>query len=168
MAPFPDQLTAACNDISSLGRGKWGEIGLDPNDVQGPICTTVNNNPGTNPKTEIANIIEFSTQLFITQLIRSFDNEARQYMCQNLDFFLIDYFMLTSADVVGAVCNSVGQQLPPRPFAPEHKVTGVQAAVTAVKNAASTLYALLLASGATTAAELATLCDIAPQFGESI
>lgn len=46
-------------------------------------------------------------------------------------------------------------------------MTGVDAAATAVKNAASTLYALLLASGATTAAELATLCDIAPQFSAS-
>lgn len=105
MAPFPDQLTAACSDISSLGRGKWGEIGLNLNEIQEPICTTVDNNPGTNPKTEIANIIQFWTQLFTTQLVGSFDIESRQYLCKNLDFFLIDYFMLTSSDVVGGVCN---------------------------------------------------------------
>lgn len=103
MAPFPDQLTAACNDVSSLGHGKWGDIGLNPDDIEKPICTTVNNDPGTNPKTEIANIIEFWTALFITQLMGSFDEESRQYMCKNLDFFLIDYFMLTSADVVSEI-----------------------------------------------------------------
>ena len=89
-------------------------------------------------------------------------------MCKNLDFYLIDYFMLTSADVIGAVCNSVGEPLPPRPFAPSHQTTGVDAAARAVKIAASNLYALLLASGATTSLELDALCESAPQYEDSL
>lgn len=89
-------------------------------------------------------------------------------MCKQLDFYLIDYFMLTSADIIGAVCNSVGQPLPPRPFAPDKQPSGPAAAAQAVKNSVSTLYALLLASGATTSIELDALCESAPNYGPSL
>lgn len=97
------------------------------------------------------------------QLLGSFDEKARNYMCDQVDFFLLDNFLLNDTAIEGRMCHSVGDRLPPRPFGPAHEGSGRQDAAMAAKNSATVLYAFLLASGATTDTELNVLCAHAPE-----
>ena len=174
------QAAATCADISSIGHGKWAAMGLNPEYIQGmgrnqrvlvvtyievePICTSSDSNPDPNPQDSITNIIYYTSQIFLTQILGSFDHDALQYMCGQVDFFLLNKFMLNSTGIVGAICHSVGKPLPPQPFSPGHRSPEREAAAHAVTNSASILYALMLATGLTTDTELNVLCAHAPEY----
>jgi len=159
-----DQLTSTCADLASTGHGQWAAEGLNPANIQDPICTS-SSNSASNATTAVPYALLYSTNLFITQLLNAFDSTATDtfaYLCIKLRFLQLDGFYLGDARIVNATCAAAGKQLPARPEGPLAKIN--TNATTAYFNTASILYALLFASSATTVAELDGYCADASQY----
>ena len=128
-----------------------------------PLCNSSHSNP--RPIDSITHIIYYSSNIFIDQLLGSFHApDALEYLCNNVKFDLLDAFLLNDTAILGTVCHSVGNQLPPRPFGPDHGGLPNRAPALAIRNSASVLYAFILAAGATTDSELSLLCAHAPEY----
>lgn len=89
-------------------------------------------------------------------------------MCNQIDYFLLDYFMLNDTAIMEAVCRSGDEQIPPRPFSPAIQGEGRQDEAVAVKNSFTVLYAVLVATGAESEPELKDLCTRAPDYADSL
>lgn len=89
-------------------------------------------------------------------------------MCNQVDYFLLDYFLLNDTDITEAICSSVDQQTPPRPFSPDVQGERRQNAAAAARSASTVLYTLLLATGATSMSEVDNLCDRAPDYADNL
>jgi hypothetical protein len=164
-----DQLDATCNDINGTSHGKWALEGLNETYIQEPICNATHSSPNTT--TAVPWVLYYSTELFVTQLLHAFapDNKnATTYLCENLDFDLIDNFRLRSARVVNATCTAAKADLPPRPAAAlpasEQNLTAPVDFISTI----STLYGLVLASAATSDTQLNIQCAHAPDYVKSL
>ncbi|KAK3708972.1 hypothetical protein LTR37_011136 [Vermiconidia calcicola] len=157
------ELISACNDISTLGHGKWAEMGLFPSSIIVPICGT----PEPNATAARINSVRYTTGMFMTHLLSSFTGTDNfNYICTSLNFDLVDQFAIDSQALSKAVCQRAGAPLQPIPATtPPDSKTSPQA-VKAAQNRLSVLYANILAAGAYTVEDLSDLCEAAPEHEE--
>ena len=158
-----DQLDAGCDDISSLGHGRWFAEGLVPENIRLPICNA--SSSSLNASTALPYVYIHGTEVFVTQLLNAFapgNSTPYDYLCENLRFLSLDSFRLKDARVVNATCGMADRQQQPRPEGP--MVVLNTNATAAYTDAISTLFGLMFASSATTDSQLDIYCAHVPEY----
>ena len=126
-----------------------------------PLCNS--SAPDPKPIDAVAHIDSYTTSVFISQLLSSFNNtDAFAYVCNHIGFNMVSSFAINDLTVVQAVCDASGLQTRPRPekslpWAPA-------AAVRAARNTASILFTIIWAAGATSGSQLNAACARAPDY----
>ena len=124
-----------------------------------PICNSSHGSP--DPSSAFSNAIYYNSEIFINQLLSSFNNTgAFTYLCNNLNFAQLDYFYLNDTFVIGAVYDRAGMQLPPR--SEGVNPPKVQNATTSIRIVQSNQYAFIYAASASSDSELSIYCAHAP------
>lgn len=125
-----------------------------------PLC---NSSASHNPGNVVPYTVSYTTKIFISQLLSAFNNtQAFAYVCKNIGFNMVASFPINDLDVVPAVCQAGGVQTKPRPEA--NLPQAPENAVSASRNTASILFAVIWATGATSETQLTSLCLSAPKY----
>jgi hypothetical protein len=126
-----------------------------------PLCNS--SAPDPKPVDTVSYIDGYTTSVFISQLLSSFNNtDAFAYVCNHIGFNMVSSFGINDLSVVQAVCAAAGLQTRPRPekSLPWAPVGAVRAA----RNTASILFTIIWAAGATSDSQLNATCARAPDY----
>lgn len=135
--------------------------------IAGPLCNASGSDPDLT--TAFPNSIPAIGKTIGRQLVGSFSaNQDFEHLCDNLASFQIDQFFLTDSSLLEAVCDKAGKQIPPRPFGTEAGKHISEAAAFVARDAASILYATLVAAGAVSDGELNIMCAHAPEHIDNL
>jgi hypothetical protein len=127
----------------------------------GPLCNT--SASYSSPGDITPYIDQFATDLFISQLLTTFNNTvAYAHLCNNIGFNMISSFAINDLSVVEAVCAAAGVQTKPRPEAT--LPWAANSAVHAARNTASVLFSIIWAAAATSDSQLNIACARAPDY----
>lgn len=151
-----NQLDSICSNIAETGHFKWAGEGLIPDSIKSPICQVKDAN--ISPAAAVPHIIDFSTQLFITQLLNSFspnDTTSLPSLCQLMAFVELGNFNLDSQGIMEAICAAANT--PQKPLAFGAKQVPVNASHL-YKNQASNLYAQMRASASVNDMQVNEMC----------
>ncbi len=160
-----EALFTSCEDTTSPSYDKWAKIGLNLTEVQAPLCNMSHTVPNTTYAT--VNSIYYNSKIFTTHLLNSFNSTAGfDTLCRHLNIGLLDSFPVNGQNVKTAACRAGVQAIAPEPESAP--AIANQTAVKAAKNTASIIYAILVASAATTGSELNLYCAHAPDYVTSL
>ncbi|KAK3717635.1 hypothetical protein LTR37_005702 [Vermiconidia calcicola] len=159
------ELVSACDNIASIGHGKWAGIRLIIDFIRAPICEASTSAP--NPKAAVLHLVEYNTDLLAIQLANSFTGKADyEYLCNNIRSSMVNSFPLVGSEIKSAVCNVAGSQS--ASLSERNAPTANPKAVTKANDLGTIIYAQEWAAGAVTKAQLNALCADAPSHVPNI
>lgn len=127
----------------------------------GPLCNS--SAPDSKPVDTVSYIDGYTTSVFISQLLSSFNNtDAFAYVCNHIGFNMVSSFAINDLTVVQAVCAAAGLQTKLRPE--KSLPWASDGAVRAARNTASILFTIIWAAGATSDSQLNAACARAPDY----